>query len=127
MKKILFAVLLLLQSVWLLAQSFSDKAVYRISPAPAGQDVLWTITPGVAREYALRFRYKNTTAAAIAGRLQVADSKGTLVVDRDITFPPTPNKFKTIATTTATQINAGHYKVTVKGAAGVVFDYLEVQ
>ena len=45
MKKILFAVLLLLQSVWLLAQSFSDKAVYRISPAPAGQDVLWTITP----------------------------------------------------------------------------------
>ena len=45
MKKILFAVLLLLQSAWLLAQSFSDKAVYRISPAPAGQDVLWTITP----------------------------------------------------------------------------------
>lgn len=93
----------------------------------ASGPALWTITPGVAREYALRFRYKNTTAAAIAGRLQVADSKGTLVVDRDITFPPTPNKFKTIATTTATQINAGHYKVAVKGAAGVVFDYLEVQ
>lgn len=93
----------------------------------ASGPALWTITPGVAREYALRFRYKNTTAAAIAGRLQVADSKGTLVVDRDITFPPTPNKFKTIATTTATQINAGHYKVAVKGASDVVFDYLEVQ
>ena len=43
MKKILFAALLLLQSVVLLAQSFSDKAVYRISPSPAGQDVLWTV------------------------------------------------------------------------------------
>lgn len=104
-----------------------DSEAFSAVKYKASGPALWTIAPGVAREYALRFRYKNTTAAAIAGRLQVADSKGELIVDRDITFPPTPNKFKTIATTTATQINAGHYKVAVKGAAGVVLDYLEVQ
>lgn len=44
MKRIPFTAFLLLLSVSLMAQSFSDKAVYRISPAPADQEVLWTIT-----------------------------------------------------------------------------------
>ena len=87
----------------------------------------WTISPGVAREYALRFRVKNTTGEAVIGRLQVTDSKGALLVDRDITIPTTPNKFKTLATTTGTQINAGFYKVVIKIDPAVDFDYLEVQ
>ncbi len=44
-KSILFIVWLLVQSLSMLAQSFSEKAVYRITPSLAGQDVLWTVTP----------------------------------------------------------------------------------
>ena len=87
----------------------------------------WTITPGVAREYMMRFRYKNTSGAPQVGRLTIVDSKGIVLVDRDMTFPETPNKFKTIGTTTDSQINAGTYRVSVSGLDNVPFDYLEIQ
>ncbi len=45
MKKIILLSLLLVQGLCLLAQSFSDKAVYRITPSPvAGENALWTVT-----------------------------------------------------------------------------------
>lgn len=87
----------------------------------------WTINPGVAREYMLRFRYKNTTGEQQVGRLKIVDSKGTVLLDRDMTFPETPNKFKTIGTTTDSQINAGTYQIILSGLPNVSFDYLEVQ
>lgn len=88
---------------------------------------VWTITPGIGREYMLRFRYKNTTGGAVVGRLKIVDSHDITLVDRDMTFPVTPDKFKTIGTTTGTQINAGEYKLTITGAKGLEYDYLEVQ
>lgn len=87
----------------------------------------WTINPGVAREYMLRFRYKNTTGEQQVGRLRIVDSKGIVLLDRDMTFPETPNKFKTIGTTTDSQINAGTYQIILSGLPNVSFDYLEVQ
>lgn len=87
----------------------------------------WTINPGVAREYMLRFRYKNTTGEQQVGRLKIVDSKGIVLMDRDMTFPETPNKFKTIGTTTDSQINAGTYQIILSGLPNVSFDYLEVQ
>lgn len=87
----------------------------------------WTINPGVAREYMLRFRYKNTTGEQQVGRLKIVDSKGIVLLDRDMTFPETPNKFKTIGTTTDSQINAGTYQIILSGLLNVSFDYLEVQ
>ncbi len=87
----------------------------------------WTIMPGVAREYMLRFRYKNTTGQPQVGRLKIVDSNGIVMLDRDMTFPVTPNKFKTIGTTTDSQINAGTYKVSVTGVDNLEYEYLEVQ
>lgn len=87
----------------------------------------WTINPGVAREYMLRFRYKNTTGEQQVGRLKIVDSKGIVLLDRDMTFPETPNKFKTIGTTTDSQINAGTYQIILSSLPNVSFDYLEVQ
>ena len=84
------------------------------------------ITPGLGQEYALRFRYKNTTGSAVKGRLTITDSKNTLLVDRELTFPPTPDKFKMLSTTTGTQINAGSYRLAVD-AKGVEFKNLEIQ
>jgi len=69
----------------------------------------FVITPGLGQEYALRFRYKNTTGSPVTTRMTITDSKHTVLVDRDVTFPPTPPKFKMPSTTTGTQINAGTY------------------
>ena len=84
------------------------------------------IKPGLGQEYALRFRYKNTTGNAVKARMTITDSKRTVLVDREVTFPPTPNKFKILSTTTGTQINAGTYVVRLD-TSEVEFKELEIQ
>ena len=84
------------------------------------------IKPGLGQEYALRFRYKNTTGNAVKARMTITDSKRTVLVDRNVTFPPTPNKFKILSTTTGTQINAGTYVVRLD-TSEVEFKELEIQ
>ena len=84
------------------------------------------IKPGLGQEYALRFRYKNTTGSAVKARMTITDSKRIVLVDRDVTFPPTPNKFKMLSTTTGTQINAGTYTLHID-SNDIEFKELEVQ
>ncbi len=87
---------------------------------------LFTITPGLGQEYALRFRYKNTTGQAVKTRLTITDAKHTVLVDRELSFPPTPPKWKMLSTTTGTQINAGTYTVRIE-ECGIEFKELEIQ
>jgi hypothetical protein len=86
----------------------------------------FVITPGIGQEYALRFRYKNTTGNAVKARLTLTDSKHTVLVDREVSFPPTPPKWKMLSTTTGTQINAGTYTLRID-AHDIEFKELEVQ
>ena len=86
----------------------------------------FVIKPGLGQEYALRFRYKNTTGEAVKTRMTITDAKQAVLVDRDISFPPTPNKFKMLSTTTGTQINAGTYTVRID-SSDVEFKELEIQ
>ena len=92
----------------------------------SGRGTAFIIKPGLGQEYALRFRYKNTTGQPQKTRMTITDSKHTVLVDRDITFPPTPNKFKMLSTTTGTQINAGTYTVKID-TQEVEFKELEIQ
>ena len=92
----------------------------------ANSGTSFIIKPGLGQEYALRFRYKNTTGNAVKARMTITDSKRTVLVDREITFPPTPNKFKMLSTTTGTQINAGTYTVRID-SKDVEFKELEIQ
>ena len=92
----------------------------------AKQNNTFVIKPGLGQEYALRFRYKNTSGAPVKARLTITDSKRTVLVDRDITFPTTPNKFKMLSTTTGTQINAGTYTLRID-TKEVEFKELEIQ
>lgn len=108
-------------------QTMDKKAKKHKVVGAADDKEEWTILPGVARQYMLRFRYKNTTGAPVVGRLKIVDANGIVMLDRDMTFPETPNKFKTIGTTTDSQINAGTYRVMLSGVKDVAFDYLEVQ
>ena len=86
----------------------------------------WEIKPGLGQEYALRFRYKNRTGKAIISRMKIVDAKNITIVDRDITFPPTPDKFKMLSTTTGTQINAGVYRLTIDNKQ-LEFQNMEIQ
>ena len=85
------------------------------------------IRPGVAKVYALRFRYQNKTGKSQSLRLRLTDSKGMTLVDRFMLFPPTPRKWKWVSTVTDSQINAGQYRVTVDPQKDIVFDQLEIQ
>ncbi len=90
------------------------------------QDTKFIITPGLGQEYALRFRYKNTTGEAVKARMTITDSKHTILVDRIVSFPPTPPKWKMLSTTTGTQINAGTYTLCIE-TSDVEFKELEIQ
>ena len=94
--------------------------------AKANSSTSFVIKPGLGQEYALRFRYKNTTDNPVKARMTITDTKRTVLVDREITFPPTPNKFKMLSTTTGTQINAGTYTVRID-TKDVEFKELEIQ
>ena len=94
--------------------------------ASASGTTTFVITPGLGQEYALRFRYKNTTDAPVTARLTLTDAKGIILVDRPLSFPPTPPKGKMLSTTTGTQINAGTYHLTIQ-ADGLEFKNLEIQ
>ncbi len=86
----------------------------------------FVIKPGLGQEYALRFRYKNTTGNAVSARMTITDSKHTVLVDRMVSFPPTPPKFKMLSTTTGTQINAGTYTLRID-TNDIEFKELEIQ
>lgn len=104
-----------------------DAVVYPVVRYKQLHPYEWEIKPGVAREYMLHFRYKNTTGNAVKANLQIIDSKGIVLQNREIIFPPAPKKYKTLNTTTGTQINAGRYRVLITGIKNIGFEYLEVQ
>ena len=106
-----------------LPQDTETRPATVYQPTKANQFV---IKPGLGQEYALRFRYKNTSGSPVKARMTITDSKRTVLVDRDITFPTTPNKFKMLSTTTGTQINAGTYIVKIE-TQDVEFKELEIQ
>ena len=66
------------------------------------------------------------TGQPVKARLTIVDAKKAVLVDRLLSFPPTPNKFKMLSTTTGTQINAGTYTVKIE-AKDVEFKELEIQ
>jgi len=108
------------------ATTYQPEAKSQKPKAKSQRSTTFIIKPGLGQEYALRFKYKNTTGNAVKARMTITDSKRTVLVDRDVTFPPTPNKFKILSTTTGTQINAGTYVVRIE-TDEVEFKELEIQ
>ena len=89
----------------------------------------WNVSTGLAQEYALRFKYMNTSGRPITVRLQFIDKAGAVLKDDQITFPEAPEKWRLMSTTTGTYINAGYYRVIISASDmnGLAFDALDVQ
>lgn len=114
----------------LMPKDVDERPAAQFTPAKSAKGItVWKIQTGLGKEYALRFRYKNTTGEPVTAVMRITDSKGAMLVDREITFPVNPKKFKTLSTTTGIQINAGSYTLTVtaKQAGGLAFERVDVQ
>ncbi|MDR0811556.1 MAG: malectin, partial [Paludibacter sp.] len=95
---------------------------------PDAKTFTFTITPGVASVYALRFKYQNTGKEGVKARIKIISANGQTMRDDEIDFPQTPAKWKILNTTTGTQINAGTYKVVINSnLSNLKFESLEVQ
>jgi hypothetical protein len=91
--------------------------------------ISFTISPGLAGVYALRFNYMNSSEKSLLARIQVLSSDDRVMREDTIQFPPAPEKWRMISTTTGVSINAGQYKVIISGEnlKGLVLDALKVQ
>ncbi len=91
----------------------------------------WDFTVGVAKVYALRWKYHNAMKSRVL-HVRITDNKGTVYKDDDITFLQTQEKKtkrKMTSITTGSQINAGTYHVvlTGDGISDMLFDPLTVE
>jgi len=105
-----------------------DKACVTVSKKGAFS-LAWTVEPGLAGVYSLRFRYRNTTETVKTLRIQVVAADGRVMRDAPMVFPPASDKWRVISTTTGEAINAGHYTISLSGtdAVGFWLDSLDFQ
>ena len=91
----------------------------------------WDYQVGVAKIYALRFRYYNPDAPRRL-HVKITDQNGVVYTDDDITFLQTQqkkSKRKMTSITTGTMTNAGRYHVVLKGEGieDIIFDKLTIE
>ncbi len=105
-----------------------SKDCMKVTKAGASS-IEWTISPGLAGVYALRFKYMNVNKEPINAKITILASDGRIMREDMIQFPSAPEKWRQVSTTTGAYINAGHYKVIISGdnLNGLWFDALEMQ
>ena len=91
----------------------------------------WDFNVGVAKVYALRWKYYNPEKARQL-KVRITDTKGVVYKDADVSFLQTQQKKtkrKMTSITTGTQINAGHYHVVLTGDGinDMLFDNLTIE
>lgn len=91
----------------------------------------WDFSVGVAKVYALRWKYYNPEAPRQL-HVKITDKKGVVYKDTDVTFLQTQQKKtkrKMTSITTGSQINAGQYHVvlTGEGINDMIFDNLTIE
>ena len=96
-----------------------------------GKRMEWDFSVGVAKVYALRWKYYNPDQPRRL-HVRITDANGAVYKDDDVSFLQTQRKAtkrKSTSITTGTQVNAGHYHVTLSGdgIGQMVFDPLTVE
>lgn len=76
--------------------------------------ITFTVNPGVANIYLMRYRFMNLHTAPIKVRLTIEDANGTLLKNDEIEFPMAHEKWRILNTTTGGYINAGTYKIALE-------------
>ena len=91
--------------------------------------IVWNISVGVGDTYELRFRYRTAGDKQIPVWLTVRLADGTIMRHDKIFFAPADTKWKTLYSSTGTNINAGSYTIQLVPESGetLYLDKLEVQ
>ncbi|MEL0456064.1 malectin domain-containing carbohydrate-binding protein [Flavobacteriaceae bacterium SZ-1-7] len=76
--------------------------------------ITFTVNPGVANIYLMRYHYMNMNDHPVKVRLKIEDANGILLRNDDIEFPIRQDKWKILNTTSGGFINAGVYKITLE-------------
>ncbi|MXV15190.1 malectin domain-containing carbohydrate-binding protein [Hufsiella ginkgonis] len=97
----------------------------------AGDQLIWTITTGVADIYSLTIKYHNPLEKPMKAKISVISKDGTVILkDEPLEFLSTKSgKWNYLTTNTGSMVNAGQYKIilTAEDAAGLFIDTLDVQ
>jgi hypothetical protein len=97
---------------------------------PAGAQIDFIITPGVADVYSITIRYSNAAVETRKGSWQLIAADGTVMKTEAIEFTNTrEGKWNYFTTTTGSMINAGKYtvRITAVDAEGVAIGGLDIQ
>ena len=108
-----------------------DNTVVEVEGRMRKGQMEWDFTVGVAKVYALRWRYHNAEKPRVL-HVRITDANGVVYKDDNITFLQTQekkSKRKATSITTGTQVNAGTYHVTISGEGldTMTFDPLVVE
>ncbi len=98
---------------------------------PGKGSIVFEYNVGVAKVYALRFRYYNPEKERML-HVKITDLNGVVYKEDDVTFVKTPEKKtkrRNTSITTGSQTNAGSYKVKVTGEGidKMIFDKLTIE
>ncbi len=109
----------------------SKSQAIQVEGRRVGKRMEWDFTVGVAKVYALRWRYHNADQSRRL-HVRITDQRGVVYKDDDITFLQTQakkTKRKNTNITTGTQINAGKYHVVLTGDGldNMTFDALTIE
>lgn len=95
-------------------KAFFKKSDYIEFTENTENSITFTVNPGVANIYLMRYRYMNMNDHPVKVRLKIEDANGILLRNDDIEFSVRQDKWKILNTTSGGFINAGTYKITLE-------------
>ncbi len=95
-------------------KAFFKKSDYIEFTENTQNSITFTVNPGVANIYLMRYRYMNMNDHPVKVRFKIEDANGILLRNDDIEFPVRQDKWKILNTTSGGFINAGTYKITLE-------------
>ena len=88
----------------------------------------FAFSTGLAHEYVMRFRYRNTTGSDVPATWELrSNADNRIISEGSISYPVTPPKYKTVSTTTGSMINAGSYTLILRTTQKIEFENLTIE
>ncbi|WP_308990981.1 malectin domain-containing carbohydrate-binding protein [Mariniflexile litorale] len=95
-------------------KAFFKKSDYIEFTKNTKNSITFTVNPGVANIYLLRYRFMNMNKYPVKVKLKIEDANGILLRNDDIEFPNADEKWRILNTTSGGYINAGTYKIQIE-------------
>lgn len=91
--------------------------------------IRWEFYVGLASTYAIGLKYNNILNIPLSLKMKIETVDGIKIHEDVLEFSPTGKKWKTLKTSTYTQINAGYYKLILENinGKGIKIDALYIQ